>query len=80
MAAMIVRAYESRSGQKATGDGALNAQRFADAAQISGWAQAYVSAGVQLSLLHGRSELAFAPQDNATRAESAQVLLNLLQP
>ncbi|WP_281889667.1 S-layer homology domain-containing protein [Paenibacillus sp. YYML68] len=76
LAAMIVRAYEVKTGKQAVTNGLES--KFTDAARISSWAAGYVHAGVQLSLLQGKSEGAFDPQGLATRAESAQVLVNLL--
>lgn len=77
MAVMAVRAYEAKTGKKAPKDGAGSAT-FQDAQQISPWAAASVHAGAALSLLQGRAEGVFDPQGTTTRAESAQVLWNVL--
>ncbi|WP_347231096.1 S-layer homology domain-containing protein [Paenibacillus sp. DMB5] len=76
MAVMVVRAYEYLQGDKAqaASDGA-----FSDQPQISGWAEEAVSIAVEAGLLQGRGSKQFAPQALMTRAESAQVIYNLLK-
>nr|WP_241781668.1 S-layer homology domain-containing protein [Paenibacillus sp. DMB5] len=73
---MVVRAYEYLQGDKAqaASDGA-----FSDQPQISGWAEEAVSIAVEAGLLQGRGSKQFAPQALMTRAESAQVIYNLLK-
>ncbi|WNR45850.1 alpha-amylase family glycosyl hydrolase [Paenibacillus roseipurpureus] len=79
MAAMIVRAYQVMHDGSATAV-AEGTPSFTDADSISKWALASVEQAVSLGLLHGREEHSFAPQGITTRAESAQVIYNLLQP
>ncbi|WP_081957458.1 S-layer homology domain-containing protein [Paenibacillus sp. FSL R7-0273] len=76
MAVMVVRAYEYLQGEKAQ---AASAGSFSDQLQISGWAQEAVSIAVEAGLLQGRGGQQFAPQALMTRAESAQVIYNLLK-
>lgn len=76
MAVMIVRAYEVMKGKKASAEPSSS---FSDGEQIQAWAQSSVSAAQALGLVSGRESNAFAPQDFMSRAESAQILFNLLQ-
>ncbi|MCM3747848.1 S-layer homology domain-containing protein [Paenibacillus pasadenensis] len=52
---------------------------FSDANSIPAWAQAYVAAASQASIMKGMGQNQFAPQREATRAEAAQIVLNLLE-
>lgn len=76
MAVMIIRAYEVRKGNESASESAEAA--FADQSQISPWAAASVSAAAELGLVQGRANGAFVPKGKMTRAESAQVIYNLL--
>jgi hypothetical protein len=75
MAVMIVRAYEYLQGGKAT---EAAAGSFSDYSRIHGWAQQAASIAGQAGLIKGRGNQQFAPQETMTRAESAQVISNLL--
>ncbi|WP_410512343.1 S-layer homology domain-containing protein [Paenibacillus sp. BR2-3] len=75
MAVMIVKAYEVKVGKKVK---ASNTAGFADRANISAWAQDAVNAAAQLGFIQGRDNNQFAPQGQANRAESAQVISKLL--
>lgn len=75
MAALLVRAYELRSGSPAP-SGTLAA--YTDAAAIGGWAEEAVGAASSLGFLAGSPDGAFKPLAYATRAESAKVLALLL--
>ncbi|WP_089609271.1 S-layer homology domain-containing protein [Dehalobacterium formicoaceticum] len=72
MAAMIVRAM---GGQTASSGGNLE---FIDAAEIPSWAEDYVALAVQEMIINGKPGNKFAPQDKATRAESAVMIYRLL--
>lgn len=76
MAVMAVRALEFKQGEKL----AMAAQPavYADASGIREWAKAYVNAATALKLVEGREQRQFVPQGPLTRAESAQVIYNLL--
>jgi hypothetical protein len=76
MAVMVVRAYEAASKTKAP---STKGAGFADQSSVSIWASASVNAAVELKLLSGRDNNSFAPTGKTTRAESAQVLSNLLE-
>ncbi|RXJ01624.1 S-layer homology domain-containing protein, partial [Anaerobacillus alkaliphilus] len=75
MAAMIVRAYEFATGEKVAD--ATNAT-FADMANASAWSKVYISKAAELGLVNGRGNNRFAPQGLTERAESIQVIANLL--
>ncbi|NQX60025.1 S-layer homology domain-containing protein [Paenibacillus qinlingensis] len=75
MAVMSMRAYEHLKGKQVT---VTNTASFHDHAQIQAWAQNAVSAAQSVGLIQGRSTNQFAPQALMTRAESAQVISNLL--
>lgn len=76
MAVMIVRAYEHLKGSKSSGESA--ASSFSDYSRIQDWAKQAAVAAEQAGLITGRGNQQFAPQATMTRAESAQVLANLL--
>lgn len=76
MAVMIVRAYEHLKGSKSSGESA--ASSFSDYSRIQDWAKQAAVAAEQAGLITGRGHQQFAPQATMTRAESAQVLANLL--
>ncbi|MDG0793334.1 S-layer homology domain-containing protein [Cohnella ginsengisoli] len=70
MAAMIVRALGlSKSSGPAT---------YADADDIPQWAMPYIAAVSEARYMQGRSDNRFAPRQEATRAEAAQLVYNLL--
>jgi hypothetical protein len=75
MAAMIVRAIGLPTGGTADAEVA----GYADANDIPSWARPYVTAASEASLMQGRSGGIFAPLANATRAEAAQLVYNLLR-
>jgi len=75
MAVIIVKAYAHKSGEAL---GASAAAGFADSEAISTWAQAAVDNAVELGLLQGRGDNLFVPQGVANRAESVQVIAQLL--
>ena len=52
--------------------------KFADAKDISAWAQPYIRAMVGAGYIRGRGKV-LAPQDNITRAEFAQIFANIIQ-
>ncbi|WP_167345657.1 phosphodiester glycosidase family protein [Paenibacillus riograndensis] len=76
MAAMLVRAYgyAARSGAAADAQAAA----FTDISQAPQWARQAIGEASALGLMQGRGQEQFAPQEQGTRAESAQMLLNLL--
>ncbi|MNI80085.1 Endoglucanase precursor [compost metagenome] len=75
MAVMVVRTYEYMRGVQAE---SVTAGAFSDASLIHDWAQEAVGFAAQTGLLQGRGNQQFAPQETVTRAESAQVIFNLL--
>ncbi|WP_397334020.1 S-layer homology domain-containing protein [Paenibacillus sp. YN15] len=52
---------------------------FNDQDEIQNWAQEAVSVAQGLGLVNGREHNQFAPQERMSRAESAQILFNLLK-
>lgn len=77
MAVMAVRALEFKQGEKLAM--AAPPAGYADASGIREWAKAYVNAATALKLVEGREQRQFIPQGLLTRAESAQVIYNLLR-
>ncbi|WP_426446752.1 S-layer homology domain-containing protein [Paenibacillus sp. S-38] len=77
MAVLIVRAHAAQEGGKAAEGAGLQAV-FTDYAEVSDWAAEAVQSAVELKLLQGRAQGLFAPGDTTTRAESAQVIHNLI--
>jgi hypothetical protein len=55
--------------------GALN---FSDASEIPDWAEGYIAAAVNQGIIVGKPGNIFAPDDNATRAEAASLVLRLM--
>ncbi|GIQ69811.1 endoglucanase [Xylanibacillus composti] len=76
MALMIVKAYEHKTGETLR---ASTASSFEDSASISEWARAAVGGAAELGLLQGRGNNQFVPQGVANRAESVQVIAELLK-
>lgn len=76
MAAMIVRAYEYANGRIDVKTTDLNV--YADIAKLSGWAAEDVRKAVAAGLMQGTAADAFNPGGNATRAQTAQAVYNLL--
>ena len=74
MAAVAYRAHLYVGGEEAEGD----ADGFTDADSISPWATEYVNAAQELGLIQGHNSGAFDPQGHATRAQSSQLVSNLL--
>ncbi|MCG7215714.1 FG-GAP-like repeat-containing protein [Paenibacillus mucilaginosus] len=76
MAALMVRAYEYKSGKRLTAGGQLNS--YHDADQVSSWAADAVNKAITAGFMQGRSEGYFDPTAEATRAETAAVIYKLL--
>ena len=76
MAVMIIRAYEVKRGEKV--DTSTKQSQFTDDKQMSVWARTSIQVAFDLGLLHGRGSNQFAPQGVTTRAESVQVIANVL--
>ncbi|RJE86228.1 pullulanase [Paenibacillus sp. 1011MAR3C5] len=74
MAVMLLRAYRAMEAKVASKD----VPSFADQSQVSDWAREDVIAAAELGLVQGRTGGRFAPQENLTRAESAQAIYNML--
>jgi hypothetical protein len=53
--------------------------RFADEAKLSAWARNAAAVSLQAGIVSGRGEAELAPQANVTRAETAAMVLRLLQ-
>ncbi|CAM4451390.1 hypothetical protein FHS16_004096 [Paenibacillus endophyticus] len=78
MAVMIARAITYAGQTKQAGNTGVQ-QSFTDGADISEWAIHAIDQLVGLSIIQGVSDKTFAPQANATRAQSAVMLKRLLQ-
>lgn len=61
-----------------TSQGGTKLQTFSDADKVSDWAEDAMTWAVESGILSGKSG-ALAPQDTATRAETAQILMNFCQ-
>lgn len=77
MALMAMRAWKLMHDGKEAGRAELT---FADAGKISSWAQQAIQGAVEQGLMKGKAGNSFDPQGQASRAESAQVIFNLLNP
>ncbi|QUL53773.1 S-layer homology domain-containing protein [Paenibacillus tritici] len=76
MTVILMRAYRLRQGIMPA---APLSPSLKDAASISGWAAEQVTAAAALGFVQGRADGTFAPKAPATRAEAAQILLNVLK-
>jgi hypothetical protein len=76
MAAMLVRAYAYAVKQPNAAD--VTRSGFADIAGSPDWVQEAVNTAYALGFIKGHTPSRFAPEGLATRAESAQVMFNLL--
>ncbi len=72
MVVMLARALRIEAGSGTAAD-------YADASDIPAWAQAAVIAASKAGLVRGDGNRLFAPQRQATRAEAAQLIYNLLR-
>lgn len=77
MAAMLVRAYEYKLGDIVAKGDELGA--FSDRAQVSDWAQGELSKVIAAGIMQGKGNGLFHPGSEATRAETAQAIYNLLR-
>ncbi|CAH1216847.1 hypothetical protein PAECIP111891_04489 [Paenibacillus allorhizoplanae] len=73
MMAMLIRAV----GKEKEADQMTDALSFADAKEISSWAQGYAALAVKLGFVEGSAE-GIRPQATSTRAEAAMVIYRLL--
>lgn len=76
MAVMLAKAFEKVGGPGWTEEAA---PAFVDRKEISAWAQAAVQIVKSAGLMKGYSNGTFAPGDNATRAEAALSIVDLIQ-
>ncbi|WP_409342321.1 S-layer homology domain-containing protein [Paenibacillus sp. MBLB4367] len=76
MAVMLVRAWESVSGALTEKN---DLAAFQDAPQVSGWAAREIGIAVQRGWMQGQGDGRLAPLSGATRAESAQMLVNVME-
>ncbi|UVI30409.1 glycoside hydrolase domain-containing protein [Paenibacillus spongiae] len=78
MAVLLVRAYESliEGKERSAGD---QAAVYADQNQISPWAEESIHKAAIQGLMIGQAGERFAPNDNATRAECAKAVYNLMK-
>ncbi|MNZ80607.1 Endo-1,4-beta-xylanase A precursor [compost metagenome] len=72
---ILMRAYKMENGTLPSAAGIS----FSDNSDIAEWALESVKQAAALGLVQGRSEGQFAPNDPATRAETAQFILNYLK-
>ncbi|WP_234410446.1 S-layer homology domain-containing protein [Caldalkalibacillus mannanilyticus] len=76
MVTMIVRAYEYVQQPVDVAD---QKAPFADLEKANKWSREHIQKAQQIGLVNGRENHLFVPQGVTTRAESVQVLANLLQ-
>ena len=78
MAVIILRAMAFAEFEPVAGDDGY-LQIFADSADIGSWARASVATLVGEEIIHGRPNGRFAPHDDITRAEAAQLPYSVLR-
>ena len=76
MAAMIIRAYEYKTGRKAE---PAAAYAYSDRESAAKWSIPYIDAASGIGFMKGRGNATFAPKQFMTRAEGAQVIYLLLK-
>ncbi|MGO4548286.1 S-layer homology domain-containing protein [Paenibacillus sp. 2TAB23] len=76
MAAMLVRAYRYAMNDQAAV--LASKGRFTDTGSTPDWASTAIESAAELGLMNGRTAELFAPKANGSRAESAQMIVNLL--
>ncbi|WP_391572886.1 S-layer homology domain-containing protein [Cohnella sp.] len=77
LAVLATRAYEYVTGDYEARSGV--SAEFKDAGRIAVWAASSVRKATMIGLMKGRSDGSFSAQTEATRAEAAQIVLNLLE-
>ncbi|MEK4484668.1 S-layer homology domain-containing protein [Psychrobacillus sp. FSL H8-0484] len=80
MATMIIRAIQFNDASIL--EGVTSKASFADNASISDYAKENVGLAAQLGIISGKDQNGqqiFAPKDNATRAQAAKMLYNMLE-
>jgi hypothetical protein len=78
MSVMAARALQF-SNQKASPTAVGDLNHFGDVKEISSWAQEAAGQMIANGIIQGKTEVLFAPQDTATRAEATVILTRLLQ-
>ncbi|MFS0724916.1 S-layer homology domain-containing protein [Paenibacillus sp. 1P07SE] len=76
MAVMIVRAFELAGGQTPDAPGGL--EQYSDRTELSSWAADAAAQAVAAGLMQGTATDTFDPLAQATRAQTAQAIYNLL--
>lgn len=76
MAAIIARAFQFGGSKQA---GTAPAGSFADVADAPAWAKEAIEAAARYGLMKGHSADRFDPAGQGTRAQSAQMMINLLK-
>ena len=78
MAVMIVRAFEYATGGGIEASG-TELSGYADGVKLSPWAQESAAKAIASGLMRGKSAESFSPRTNASRAETAQAIYNMLE-
>lgn len=73
MAVMIVKSANLSHGEQ------VSSPDFSDSAKISAWAGEAVAAAAKAGIIKGYSDGSFRPKGQATRAEAATVVVNILK-
>ena len=74
MALMCIRALEAVGKETASGESA----DFSDASQISDYALESVKKMAEMNIINGYDDNSFRPRNNATRAEAAKIISQLI--
>ncbi|MBP1992079.1 S-layer homology domain-containing protein [Paenibacillus eucommiae] len=76
MAALLVRAYEYRSGSSIQAGNELS--QYKDGALVSEWMREHVNKAISVGLMQGRGAEIFDPRSDTTRAEAAKAIFNFI--
>jgi subtilisin family serine protease len=79
MALMVMKAYEHQTGNPLSNINITQEVKFSDEGSVSAWARTFVRLADAKGLMSGRTNGAFDPSQNATRAEAISVIKRLLE-
>ncbi|QJD86696.1 S-layer homology domain-containing protein [Cohnella herbarum] len=77
MSVLLTRAYEYAAHNREGWNG--SALKYKDADQIAAWANAAIGKATEIGLVQGQSNGKFSAKSKASRAETAQAIMNLLE-
>jgi hypothetical protein len=77
--ATMLHRYAEYKGMRTEAHGGADALSFADMESVSGWAMPAIRWAVETGVIQGRGNGILAPKDSATRAETAAILMRVME-